>query len=625
MYETIKRSSTISTERRILIDEVNTSEKFVTGKDSFQKNYRVTFDFHDPVLAIPVQGEMWIISQYENEWRLERRVDTGTETIAASDLAPGDRRLEAQNDLHLNADATVNVNATDEVTVDTSLFTVTPSVTASIVSGGNVVVSSVLDTLISATGPLNLNGSVVNINGVDINTKINDVLTSSVILAPTTSARNVIVPTIDAIPLTVKNFAGGAANTFEAFGTGGTRTVFISSAGGITATGVITSPTINASTTLQVAGSPIASTNLSDTALLARLASPTFTGVPAAPTAAVDTNTTQIATTAFVVAQASSATPIIDGTGTVGTSLRYARQDHIHPTDTTRAPLASPTFTGVPAAPTAAVDTSTTQLATTAFVIAQSASATPLMDGTAAVGTSTRFARGDHRHPTDTSLAPLASPTLTGVPAAPTATTGTNTTQLATTAFVRADANELTKLGTTFTTSPRTGAKFTFVSGAEVVSFTYNGSNWISDPMWHGMLETTKFWSASSTEVGIPITIPILQTLSGGGTKIQFYLTARGTHTSGNAGHSLSLSVRVYGWTSGTGTGSGDAVYINDYVGLVWLGNSGAVGYRASSAWVDGPANTGAYDGYRILLLGSEAAGVSAAVYEATVGIRFIR
>jgi len=63
-------------------------------------------------------------------------------------------------------------------------------------------------------------------------------------------------------------------------------------------------------------------------------------------------------------------------------------------------------------------------------------SATPLMDGTAAVGTSNAYARGDHRHPTDTSRAPLASPALTGTPTAPTATAGTNTTQIATTAFV---------------------------------------------------------------------------------------------------------------------------------------------------------------------------------------------
>jgi lysophospholipase L1-like esterase len=67
-------------------------------------------------------------------------------------------------------------------------------------------------------------------------------------------------------------------------------------------------------------------------------AGPTFTGVPAAPTAAADTNTTQISTTAFVLGQAGTGTPIVDGTGAAGTSLRYARQDHVHPTDTSREP-----------------------------------------------------------------------------------------------------------------------------------------------------------------------------------------------------------------------------------------------------------------------------------------------
>lgn len=172
--------------------------------------------------------------------------------------------------------------------------------------------------------------------------------------------------------------------------------------------------------------------------LKANIASPTFTGVPAAPTAAVDTNTTQLATTAYVVGQAGSATPLVDGTAAVGTSLRFARQDHVHPTDTTRAALASPTFTGTPAAPTAAVDTNTTQVATTAYVVGQASSTSPVMDGTATVGTSLRYARADHIHPTDTSRAPLASPNLTGTPAAPTATAGTNTTQIATTAFVQA-------------------------------------------------------------------------------------------------------------------------------------------------------------------------------------------
>lgn len=64
---------------------------------------------------------------------------------------------------------------------------------------------------------------------------------------------------------------------------------------------------------------------------------------------------------------------------------------------------------------------------------------TPKMDGTAAVGSETAYAKGDHVHPTDTSRAPLASPTFTGTPAAPTANTGTNTTQIATTAFVQTE------------------------------------------------------------------------------------------------------------------------------------------------------------------------------------------
>lgn len=85
--------------------------------------------------------------------------------------------------------------------------------------------------------------------------------------------------------------------------------------------------------------------NAGNDALKAPLASPTLTGTPAAPTAAVDTNTTQVATTAMVLGQAASATPLIDGTAAVGTSTRYARGDHVHPTDTSRAPLVSPSFT----------------------------------------------------------------------------------------------------------------------------------------------------------------------------------------------------------------------------------------------------------------------------------------
>lgn len=114
-----------------------------------------------------------------------------------------------------------------------------------------------------------------------------------------------------------------------------------------------------------------------------------LTGTPTAPTASQGTNTTQIATTAFVNAEIAADTASL-------------------------APTASPTFTGTPAAPTATQGTNTTQIATTAFVNAEIAADTA-------------------------SLAPLASPALTGVPTAPTAAQGTNTTQVATTAFVNSE------------------------------------------------------------------------------------------------------------------------------------------------------------------------------------------
>lgn len=51
----------------------------------------------------------------------------------------------------------------------------------------------------------------------------------------------------------------------------------------------------------------------------AELASPTFTGTPAAPTATVGTNTTQVATTAFVNAEIANDAPSKTGTGASGT------------------------------------------------------------------------------------------------------------------------------------------------------------------------------------------------------------------------------------------------------------------------------------------------------------------
>lgn len=93
------------------------------------------------------------------------------------------------------------------------------------------------------------------------------------------------------------------------------------------------------------------------------------------------------------------------------------------------------------------------------------ATATPLMDGTAAVGSGTKWAKEDHVHPTDTSRAPLESPALTGTPTAPTAASGTNTTQIATTAFVDAAVK-----GTVTATTGTIG------TSATTVTVSYSGT-----------------------------------------------------------------------------------------------------------------------------------------------------
>lgn len=108
--------------------------------------------------------------------------------------------------------------------------------------------------------------------------------------------------------------------------------------------------------------------------LKAAVAGPTFTGAPAAPTASAGTNSTQLATTEFVSVAINN---LINGApGALDTLNEIAEaiadDANVAANLTTlinaRATIASPTFTGTPAAPTAAQSTNTTQVATTAFV-----------------------------------------------------------------------------------------------------------------------------------------------------------------------------------------------------------------------------------------------------------------
>jgi hypothetical protein len=148
------------------------------------------------------------------------------------------------------------------------------------------------------------------------------------------------------------------------------------------------------------------------TSLASPFNSPAFTGVPTAPTAGTGTNTTQVATTAFVNAEIASDTANL-------------------------APLNSPALTGVPTAPTATTGTNTTQLATTAYVVARVAQDAPTKTGTGASGTWDIAITGNAATATNATNATNASNAVTQAP-------GTNNTTIATTAFVQQEVTALT-------------------------------------------------------------------------------------------------------------------------------------------------------------------------------------
>lgn len=114
-------------------------------------------------------------------------------------------------------------------------------------------------------------------------------------------------------------------------------------------------------------------------AMFAPLASPTFTGTPSAPTAAAGTNTTQVATTAFVKTAVDNAAVTVDD-ALSSTSENPVQNKVINSALALKAPLASPALTGNPTAPTQAAGNNSTRIATTAFVKTAIANAAPTVD-----------------------------------------------------------------------------------------------------------------------------------------------------------------------------------------------------------------------------------------------------
>lgn len=205
------------------------------------------------------------------------------------------------------------------------------------------------------------------------------------------------------------SFTGGPITTTGSLVLGGTLAITNGGTGAITAAGALA--------------------NLG----AATLSSPTFTGTPTAPTATPLTGGNQIATNAYVDAAVSAA--VIAGGGSGGTVTSVS---------------GSGGTTGLTLGGGPITTAGTLTLGGTLSIANGGTGATTAADALTSLGAAT-----------------LASPSFTGTPTAPTAALGTNTTQIATTAFVLANAGSggVTSVaanggttGLTFTGSPITTA-----------------------------------------------------------------------------------------------------------------------------------------------------------------------
>lgn len=163
-----------------------------------------------------------------------------------------------------------------------------------------------------------------------------------------------------------------------------------------------------------------------------------FSSSPTAPTPTAGDNTTKLATTAFVKAAidlAVAAASIPDGDKgdiTVASSGAAWTIDNNAVTNAKLADVPTATIKGRVTAGTGDPEDLTTSQARTLLSINNVSNTS---DANKPVSTAQQSALN--------AKAPLASPALTGTPTAPTATAGTNNTQLANTAFVQAAVNAL--------------------------------------------------------------------------------------------------------------------------------------------------------------------------------------
>lgn len=112
MYQEIRKASRLSEQRRVIIDEVNTGQYFIVGRDSQGSNIRINFDLQDPMVSIPAPREMWSIKRAgTGEWILDKKLETGAEIHSIDTLNPGDRRIETTGTIYLSGQD-VSINGT---------------------------------------------------------------------------------------------------------------------------------------------------------------------------------------------------------------------------------------------------------------------------------------------------------------------------------------------------------------------------------------------------------------------------------------------------------------------------------------------------------------------------------
>ena len=298
------------------------------------------------------------------------------------------------------------------------------------------------------------------------------------------------------------------------------------------------------------ASKPVSTAQQTALNLKANLISPAFTGAPTAPTATVGSSTTQLATTAFVGAEIANDAAPIAHVGSNGTS-------HAVATTTVAGFLSVADKTKLDGIASGAQTNAVSSVAGKTGVVT-------LVKGD--VGLVNVDNTADSAKPVSTDQqtalnlkADLASPSLTGTPVAPTAVTSTNTTQIATTAFVNAeianDAAPISHLGTG-------GTAHANVVAAGAAGFMTGADKTKLDGIATGATANL------GTVTSVSGTAPIVST---GGTTPQISISAATTSV---AGSMSAVDKTKLDGISGTNTGDETLATIKTKLGITTLSGS---------------------------------------------------